>query len=236
MIGMARTRRATLALSLSVITAFLLGCGPGVRAPIFTPVPTATPTETPTPSPVPTVTPSPLPSAEVELESTPGGLPSGVGEGQPPPFDIELPLDWDARYYTVRMTDTAGALFTLNVAVYSGPTGVGDGWIWVLWGFPPLSPEVGLDAIYLLRFALFEESCDVTVVTANRPIQIGNETGVGTDFLAEDCQNEPPAAGWMVALTRDDINYAFYPMASPLESSEDAYPVLREILDTVTFH
>lgn len=244
------TERIWMKKSLIVLILILTACGG--PAPTPTPSPTSTATETPTPVPTSTFTqiPSPTLTLTPSITWTPTETPIPVdpltGEGARPPIEITLPQGWQEGYDGIVFRDFDG-MRVIPFAVYTGPVTGGQGVIFLLWGFPSVTPanpnndrflvrDLYLDGTRLLRRVVMEWECNIGTDLA-KYFTVGTLQAVGANFTAVDCPATSDTRGWFAGLNVDDVNFLFFMSTDPIEAMDGPAPLeMQAILDTVVFN
>jgi hypothetical protein len=198
---------------------------------------TATPEATRTP--LPTLTPIVQPIAATVDPNAPTAIPPFL-PGVPPPLTLTLPEGWQGGDFLISYQGV-DAMRDQPLSIYSGPLPNGArGYIYLFWAFPNVltpSGEYNLwgDALQLLRGALIGETCNLGIDLHQYTFYVGGREGVGTQFTAADCQDQPDAAGWFAALRVENGNYAFFTAVEPPSALPDNVNTLQAILESVTF-
>jgi len=244
-------------LTMAMIVTLVSACSTASETPIPTvisnPAPTSVsenPTEAPTLVPsatiiVPTafMTPTPIPITPSE---TPILVEPLAGVESVPPLTIELPENWQLGYDTL-IYQEFDELTYLPFALYTGEVTGGFGTIVLLWNYRnittgnPLSNEFGqtdvwVDALRLLRVAIFENACNFGTAPRDDSYQVGGRFATGSLYSVVDCPDLPDTRGWFVALEVDGMNFAFYMYTDPIEAMDGNAPLeMQAILDTIQF-
>lgn len=202
-------------------------------------------------------TETPEPDSQA-LTSTPAPLLLDplLGFGTLPPFEMTLPEGWqlvlrDTFTYQDLVLDGDGQLETLPIDVYYGPvSNEGEGWIVMLWGYDSLVPfepnlteseyyerAAWLNGLRMLQFVVFDSRCNIGTAP-QRDYSIGVLPAIGTTFSAVDCPGEQPdTRGWFAALNIDNLNFAFFAYADPIQPAGSIVEFeLQAIIDTVVFN
>lgn len=233
-------------LGLLLLIVSLMGMGFAAAQDNPTPVPTSTETNTPAPTAMVSATPGPSP--------TPIVIDPVLNIAIEPPLQIDVPDNWEVGYYVHLYRDLDERVETVPWAIYRGPIVGYDetgeltevtGTIILLWGFNsvlnPFSQQSGLtnpwlDGQRMMRVVLFDARC-VLGLAPQKEYTIGTKSAVGTQFSAVDCPQDPDTRGWFAALVVEDINFAFYAYADPIQPVDSPFEAeLQTILDTVEFN
>lgn len=231
---------------LCVLT-FLTACG-AAPEPTLTPlIITATPdptlvapsTATPPPSLEPTFTVTPIipftPTPDLLAEAP--TLQAMLGSDMVAPIVFNLPEGWVTNSFVMPVPDL-GQESNIPFTYYSGPVTGGTGTIVVLWGYPSIFPlslaEVNptiegrfwADGLRLLYLAVLEPDCQVSL-DVERTFKVGGLDAVGTYFAAFECPETPDTRGWFAVLQHEDVNFAFYTYADPMDILNG--PALNEL-------
>jgi hypothetical protein len=178
--------------------------------------------------------------------------------GSSPPFDIDLPANWQYGFQSLPIRDRL-VQASMNVAVYKGPIQGGTGTIIVLWGFPSLGPPptpaggqlpgtvvpgtlspdmqqqmLWADGLRLLQGTVVDITCNVGNHSRGE-FKIGGQPAYGEYFAAVQCQAEPDATGWFAGLNQYGGNFLFYVLIEPPQAYNNGRSEMQKILDTVVF-
>ncbi len=241
---------------ISLLCLWSAACAPA-PAPTSTPLPpsqTPVPTSTSTPEPTATLTFTPQPTLPPQTPS-PGvtriPLEPLIRTDLSAPLTIDLPETWTVLFEDALPMQEGAGIGMLPFSVYTGPVQGGTGFISVIWAFPNITscvpeiipgmvgsePVVNLrsDGLRLLYLAMVEPGCRLG--TDDRTFMVGDREAEGGYFAAEDCPELPDVRGWFAALQVENINFAFYVYAEPIQAMDDpaVRAALQAIMDTIRF-
>jgi hypothetical protein len=169
-----------------------------------------------------------------------------------PPMSMTLPEGWallarDTYIYRDVIDYSDGGIETVPFDVYGGPLSNGTtGWIVVVWGFDSVilgmseadfeERSAWLDGLRMLQLVVFTPGCNIGTYP-QRDYSVGGLPAVGTTFQALNCPLElPDTRGWFASLKVDELNFAFYAYADPIQPVQSLFEYeLQAILDTVDF-
>ncbi|MEM6527950.1 MAG: thioredoxin domain-containing protein [Chloroflexota bacterium] len=171
------------------------------------------------------------------------------------PIEIALPEGWTQSMSDTLLLRDIDAVRAVPFTLWKGPVDGGTGNIVLLWGFPNITtgnpfeaqagiatptPNLRVDGLRLLRLAVVEQGCNVGT-DLERNYQIGEFTGVGTEWSAVDCPELQDTRGWFVGTRQFNLNYLFYAYIEPIdpagitESERTARRQIQTILETIRF-